>query len=90
MAFSVTGLAMQLGIAIGVSAAQAIFQNLLPPLLHRHAPSADAYAVINAGATDVQALVPPSQLPGFLEAYNQAVTSMFVSTASLHSLMAAQ
>lgn len=79
MALSVVGVAMQLGIALGVSAALTIVRNEVPLLLKRYAPDVDASSVINAGATEIRNLVPKSQLEGFLTAYNQAVTTTFVS-----------
>jgi hypothetical protein len=75
----VINLFMQLGLAVSVSAAQTIFRNQLPVFLKKYAPDIDAQVVIDAGATDVRKLVPPAEMPGFLEAYNLAIADMFVS-----------
>lgn len=75
---SVLNLFLQLGTAVSVSASQTIFNNRLPSLLHRYAPGVDVDAVVKAGATNARHLVPPAQLKGFVQAYNLAVTAIFV------------
>jgi len=72
---------MQLGIAISVSASQTVFRNQLPVLLRKHAPAIDLNIVVDAGATAVRKLIPPADMPGFLKAYNLAITNMFVCNA---------
>jgi hypothetical protein len=69
---------LQLGTAVSVSACQAIFNNRLPMLLHHYASGVNVTAVLEAGATNARHFVEPAQMPGFLEAYNQAVTALFV------------
>lgn len=79
MSMSVISLFMQLGIAVSVSASQTIFANQLPPLLRQYAPQVNVSMVQEAGAANARHLIPPNQFSGFLKAYNQAVTDMFVS-----------
>jgi hypothetical protein len=76
---STLNLFLQLGTAVSVSASQTIFDNQLPALLHHHAPDINVTMVLEVGATNVRSLIQPSQFQGFLKAYNQAVTEMFVS-----------
>lgn len=71
---------LQLGLAVSVSACQTIFSNQLPALLARYAPDVNAAKVLEAGATRARDLIQPYQMEGFLKAYNQAVTEMFVRT----------
>lgn len=78
MSMSVISLFMQLGIAISVSASQTIIANQLPPLLHRCAPQVNVTMVQEAGAASARHLIPHDLSSGFLKAYNQAVTDMFV------------
>ncbi|KAM7223550.1 Major facilitator superfamily domain containing protein [Rhypophila decipiens] len=83
MSLAVINLFMQLGLAVSVSAAQTIFRNQLPLLLDKYAPDIDAQTVIDTGATSVRELVSASDMPGFLQAYNLAITNMFYfSTAA--------
>ncbi|KAF3763010.1 putative MFS transporter [Cryphonectria parasitica EP155] len=87
-ATSVANLFMQFGTAISISASQSIFDNRLPDLLSQYAPDVDASAVLNAGATEVRGLVAPSQLPGFLLAYNEALVIMFYFPVGCSALAA--
>lgn len=79
MSLAVINLFMQLGLATSVSAAQTIFRNQLPLYLAEYAPGIDAQVVVDAGATNVRQLVSAPDMPGFLHAYNLAITDMFVS-----------
>ncbi|KAK4153327.1 putative HC-toxin efflux carrier [Chaetomidium leptoderma] len=88
---SATGLAvvnlfMNLGTAVAISVSQTIFHNYLPGLLTQHAPGVDAGSVLDAGATNIQGLVSPEQLPGLLVAYNKALTQMFYLPAACSAL----
>ncbi|KAK9778472.1 putative Major facilitator superfamily (MFS) profile domain-containing protein [Seiridium cardinale] len=87
-AISITSmnLFMQLGNAVSVSSSQTIFNNRLPSLLSRYAPEVNTTMVLQAGATRARSLIPPDQLPGFLKAYNQAITSIFVSGQMINTL----
>lgn len=78
LSLSVLNLFLQLGTAVSVSACQTIFNNRLPLLLHQYAPEVNATLVLEAGATNSRNLVQPAELAGFLRAYNQAVTAVFV------------
>ncbi|EHL03825.1 putative Uncharacterized MFS-type transporter [Glarea lozoyensis 74030] len=59
-----------LGASIFVSVAQNQFQNKLIRDLHRFAPSLDPRVVINAGATNLSAIVSANVLPFVVRAYN--------------------
>lgn len=58
-----------IGGALGVSAAQAAFQNKLLSALRQDVPSLDPFIVLNSGATNLRELVGPSNLSGVLQAY---------------------
>ncbi|EGX88299.1 MFS transporter, putative [Cordyceps militaris CM01] len=77
VSISILSLFLQLGIAVSVSSCQTIFNNRLPALLQRYAPGVDITMIVEAGATKARHFVEPAQLPGFLYAYNKAVTSVF-------------
>lgn len=70
---------MNLGCAIAIAASQTIFHNYLPGLLAQHAPGVDPELVMGAGATKIRELVSPNELSGLLDAYNIALTQIFVS-----------
>lgn len=82
-----------LGGAISISIAQNIFSNTLVKQLPLDAPTVDPRLVISAGATHFRSVVPPSKLPGVLEAFDTAVTRAFIlpiatsGLAALASLM---
>ncbi|KAF3020107.1 hypothetical protein E8E14_005486 [Neopestalotiopsis sp. 37M] len=84
-AISITSmnLFMQLGNAVSVSASQTIFNNRLPVLLSRYAPEVNTTIVLQAGATRARHLILPEQLPGFLRAYNEAITNIFYLTTAV-------
>jgi hypothetical protein len=42
--------------------------------------------VIQAGGTDLRAIIPEADLPGVLLAYNQAITNVFVSLFLIKAL----
>lgn len=79
MAMSIISLCLQLGLAVSVSASQTIFANRLPGLLHQYAPGVNVTMVQEAGATGAREFITLEQMSGFLKAYNEAVTKMFVS-----------
>lgn len=62
--------------------AQTIFSHGLADGLHKFAPSVDAQAVIDAGATAVRKKVSPEQLGGVLEAYNFGINHAFYLAAA--------
>lgn len=67
-----------LGGAISISIAENIFSNTLLQKLPEYVPGIDAEAVLTAGATHINDVVTPQQLPGTLLAYNKAVTTAFI------------
>lgn len=72
---------MQHGLTVSVSTAQTIFQNRLPLLLQRYAPNIHGQLIAEAGATNVRKLIPAADMPGFLQAYNNGITEVFVSSS---------
>jgi hypothetical protein len=57
--------------------AQTIFSRSLVDGLKEYAPTVNAQAVITAGATAIQQVVKPDEVPGVLEAYNLAINRDF-------------
>ena len=90
VSLGVMNLFMQLGIAVSVSVCQTVFDNRLPGLLHQYAPEIDVDLVFKAGVTGIRALIPAASMPGFLKAYNQALTEMFVSLPSVKLFLCSQ
>ncbi|KAH8896316.1 MFS general substrate transporter [Thozetella sp. PMI_491] len=76
-ATSTLTLLMYMGSAIGISAGQTIFRSSLVPAINHYTTGVDPQVVLNTGATDIQKLVPPSDLLGLLLAYNEALTRIF-------------
>lgn len=78
-----------LGGAIAISVAENIFSNTLLQKLPEYVPGINAEAVLAAGATHINDVVTPQQLPGTLLAYDKAVTTAFIlpiATAGLSFL----
>ncbi|KFY46461.1 hypothetical protein V495_02490 [Pseudogymnoascus sp. VKM F-4514 (FW-929)] len=74
--------AQQLSGSVFVPIAQSIFQNRLVSTLSS-VPDLDINAIVGVGATDLRKVVPPSQLPVVLEAFNDGlVATFFVVTAA--------
>jgi hypothetical protein len=48
--------------------------------LRPYAPDIDVQRLVNAGVTDIAAVVPPEKLNAVILAYNQALRQIFVST----------
>lgn len=67
-----------LGGAISISIAQNIFQNGLYENIPKYAPNVSPLTVISAGATYLRQLIPPSELPGVLQAYMVSLNQAFV------------
>ncbi|KIW09810.1 hypothetical protein PV08_11911 [Exophiala spinifera] len=67
-----------LGGAISISIAQNIFSNGLVKEIPKYSEGVDPYTIINAGATHIREVTPPSQLAGVLKAYNIAVTNSYI------------
>ena len=55
--------------AIGVSAAQSVFNNILVVSIPTHAPGVDPAEVIAVGATAIRSTFAPEQITGILNAY---------------------
>ncbi|RVX66413.1 hypothetical protein B0A52_09643 [Exophiala mesophila] len=67
-----------LGGAVSISIAQNIFSNTLIKEIPRHTTGVDPWTIVMAGATNVKAVTPPSELAGVLLSYNIAVTTAFI------------
>ncbi|MCJ1405112.1 hypothetical protein MMC11_008338 [Xylographa trunciseda] len=74
------------GGAVCVTVAQLTLTNSLVPALHAYAPSVDPQDIINAGATNVRAVIAPKDLGGVLLAYNAALTHVFLVAAGIAAL----
>lgn len=62
--------------------AQTIFNRGLVDGLKRFAPTVNAQAVIDAGASGIRQVVKPDELGGVLEAYNLAINHNFYLAAA--------
>jgi hypothetical protein len=72
--------------AIMVSVAQNVFTNQLKTNLGEYAPAVDASAVVSAGATEIQQLVPEKLYQVVLFAYNKALDQTFYVGVALSCL----
>jgi hypothetical protein len=68
-----------LGGAIFLAISQNIFVSRLVKELTIHVPEVDPHMIVRAGATAIRRVVADQSLEGVLEAYNTAITSVFVS-----------
>jgi len=68
-----------LGGALFLSFGQTIFSNQLTSALEHFAPNVDAREIFEAGATGFRSVVSTDQVQGVVEAYNRALTRIFVS-----------
>lgn len=68
-----------LGAAIFIAVGEIIFSNTLRADIQSNAPSANAEAIIAAGANGFRSFVSDADLPGVLHAYNHAITTTYVS-----------
>ncbi|KAJ5634927.1 uncharacterized protein N7484_008240 [Penicillium longicatenatum] len=76
-----------LGGALGISVAQNVFQNqLVSNFAASQLSGLDPKTVIQAGATQIQTLIPHKFLPVVLTAYNQALTHTFYVSVAVTSL----
>lgn len=66
------------GASLFISLGQTVFQNRLLSTLVEYAPEVEANQIIEAGAANYRAIVPETSLGGVIEAFNEAVTSIFV------------
>lgn len=69
-----------LGAALFISLGQTILVNSLSPALAKFSPEVDARKVVSVGATSFRSVVPASSVFGVILAYNQALTTIFVSS----------
>lgn len=67
------------GGALLLALGQTAFLARLAAALEHFAPNVSPQALINAGATNIRAVVPAAELDGVLSAYNRALTQTFVS-----------
>lgn len=70
---------MSLGAALFVSLGETTVLNALRPALRKLAPTVDAQKVISAGATAFRSVISEGEVVGVVKAYNQAITTTFVS-----------
>ena len=81
---SIVILAQALSAAVFLAIGQVVFQAVLRRDLAVYAPAADEHAILIAGVTRFRQVVQPGDLNGVLEAYNGAVTRVFVSTTRVY------
>jgi hypothetical protein len=67
-----------LGGAIAISIAENIFSNELVKQVQRNVPGVNPELILNAGATNVQTVVPKDLLPEVTQAFSTAVTTAFI------------
>ena len=70
-----------LGGALFVSIGENVFSNKLVQGLAKYAPSLDPKVVLSIGATSLQTTLDKAQLPGVIQAYNDALTHAFFVAA---------
>ena len=80
MGMSLINFSQSLGGSLGLSIGQNIFSNSLTDRLLR-IPGLNVAAVGRQGATKIQDVVPAALLGGVLEAYNFALTRVFILAA---------
>ncbi len=86
MGNSIVMFAQSLGTAILLAASNAVFQGGLQSEIPKHAPLADAAAIIAAGATHFRNIVSEQDLPGVLVAYSLAIDRVFYLAAGVSGL----
>lgn len=69
-----------LGGAIFLAISESLFTSKLLTALATHAPQVNVHVVVAAGAAAVNKVVGTNDLPGVLQAYNEAILVCFVST----------
>ena len=67
------------GLSVFLAIAQAVFNGSLRSEFAAQAPTVDVDTIIAVGATGIRGAVSPDQLDSVLNAYNSAVTKVFVS-----------
>jgi hypothetical protein len=86
MGNSIVMFAQSLGTAVLLAASNAVFQGGLQAEIPKHAPHADATAIIVAGATRFRNIVSGRDLPGVLVAYSHAIDRVFYLAAGVSGL----
>ena len=76
-----------IGEAVFISIAQAIFLNRLTSSLEKAVPLLDPTTIINLGATSLQGKIPEQDLPGVIASYNVGVKSTFQLAVALAGSM---
>jgi hypothetical protein len=76
-----------LGGTLFISFGETLFTNQLRTGLAHFAPTVDAEKILAVGATAFRTVVTPSQVPGVVLAYNQALTRIFVGSKHLRFLI---
>ena len=71
------------GEAVFITVAQTIFLGRLENRLRQTVPNIDPESIIQLGATNITANVPPQSLPAVILAYNTAITSTFYLAVAL-------
>jgi hypothetical protein len=66
-----------IGGALFLSFSETIFTNSLKILVPQYAPSVDAQAIIDAGATGFRTLIKGAELAGVLVAYSKSIDRVF-------------
>lgn len=79
---AITFFCQQLGGAVFVSVGQTILSSLLVKRL-AHIPGLDGKTIVNTGATDLHKVVPEKYMDAVLEAYNYAITRIFLASVGL-------
>lgn len=65
--------------ALFISFGQTVFSNQLGPALRKFVPDVDAEALLKVGATNFRNVVSEQEVGRVVEAYNLALTRVFVS-----------
>jgi hypothetical protein len=68
--------------ALFISFGQTVFSNQLGPALKKYAPEIDAAELLRVGATNFRSVVSEESVARVVEAYNFALTKVFVSNLS--------
>ncbi|PYH77508.1 MFS general substrate transporter [Aspergillus uvarum CBS 121591] len=75
------------GAAVNLAIAEALFDNkLVTGLRDLGLPAAEIERIVAAGSAEVRSVVPDSDLPGVLHAYNHALTTTFYVAASFAAM----
>ncbi|KAK4165644.1 putative multidrug efflux system protein [Cladorrhinum sp. PSN259] len=82
MGMSILIFVQTMGVAVLLAVMTTTFQTGLSSELHKHAPHADAAAVIYSGATHFRNVVSPEDLPGVLVGYAKALNRPYYLAAA--------